>query len=497
MAFALPKHELGEIAIDAGIRLPNFELGEATTNTYTEAGSGGVSVGGAGEIQPFEYVEVGSGGVTVGGAATVLDPFIASGGLLISGTAPVTHVQVVTYVEVMQGGMTAGGVAAESFEFVEFTPSGGVKVGGAATVTHEQQSLSGGVKIGGAALVLPVSGEINAPLTLFQSSIAGTVGTAGILDGALPLLQSDIRGLVAIRGSINATLPSLLESEIVGGVVEIDGVLPLLGCQITGLLGVRGEIAAELPGLTGSITGLSGVIGSIDGRLPLLGDQLEGRATVVGTIEASLPALQATIGGIAGVVGSIAGELPLLRADLKGYFPITGTIDASLPLLSVQLTGVLAATIVDSTVVVNLKTGGVTEYQGFNFNSFTIFGGRVLGASDAGLFALDGGTDAGAEINGYITTGIDDFGSDHKKRCSDAYVSGKSSEPMDFTVLLDEGTASYSYPVPATDTYREGKANLGRGLKARYWQFKVSNRAGADFEIGQVDVEAEKLSRRV
>ena len=285
-------------------------------------------------------------------------------------------------------------------------------------------------------------------------------------------------------------------ARIVGGVVAIEGVLPLLGCQITGLLGVHGEIAAELPGLTGSITGLSGIIGSIDGRLPLLSGQLDGRATVVGRIEASLPALQGTLGGIAGVVGSLAAELPLIRADLAGYFAITGTIDASLPLLSAHLTGVLAGTFV-RTVVVNLKNGGVTEYESYSFNSFTIFEGRLLGTSDAGLSALDGGTDAGAEINGHVTTGIDDFKSEYEKRCTDAYVSGSSPKPMDLTVLLDEGATSYSYPVPASETYRQRKANLGRGLKARYFQFKVSNRDGADFEIGQVNVEAEKLSRRV
>jgi hypothetical protein len=106
------------------------------------------------------YVPV-SGGVRVGGTSPASYSFtiwVPSGGAVVAGTSPVTHIQIQIYaIAAPTGGVSLAGSAGVSELLVSiFTiaPSGGVVVGGAATVTENIPFIPArGAVVGGSAVV--------------------------------------------------------------------------------------------------------------------------------------------------------------------------------------------------------------------------------------------------------------------------------------------------------------------------------------------------------
>ena len=144
----------------------------------------------------------------------------------------------------------------------------------------------------------------------------------------------------------------------------------------------------------------------------------------------------------------------------------------------------------------NLADGAMTEYQQFQFNSFAVFAGKVLAAGAGGIVELTGSTDQGAQIAASVLTGLDDFGIDFNKRVTDAYVGAKSGSDMVFSVVV--AGIKYDYPLATTGAdVRNHKANLGKDLKHRYFQFGLANAGGADFALDGLAVRGVPLSRRV
>ena len=139
----------------------------------------------------------------------------------------------------------------------------------------------------------------------------------------------------------------------------------------------------------------------------------------------------------------------------------------------------------------------MTHYTGYAFNSLATFNGVALGADAGGIYTLSGASDAGAPIAATLRLGNTDFGSSFLKGMDRLYAGYRAAAPMLLSALTD-GVASPNYPLPATagDTVG-GRAKLGKGLQARYWQFTLSNTLGADFVIDALEVTPANEQRRV
>jgi len=146
--------------------------------------------------------------------------------------------------------------------------------------------------------------------------------------------------------------------------------------------------------------------------------------------------------------------------------------------------------------VVNTQSLGVSEYENYNFNSFSY----PYAASSDGIYEIDNsGTDDGAHINASIKTGLLDFGTSLKKQVPYAYLGITETGRVLFkTVSNNTGVKKERwYEVNSyTDVMDTTRVRMGKGVKAKYWQFEISNTEGEDLSLESMEVLPVVLKRR-
>ncbi len=150
--------------------------------------------------------------------------------------------------------------------------------------------------------------------------------------------------------------------------------------------------------------------------------------------------------------------------------------------------------------VMNTRTRGVTQYQGYNFNSFAELDGKYYGANDEGLYLLEGDTDDSALISAHIRTGLTDFGTQLKKQVHDAYIGYTTDGRLLLKVITTDAGARkenwYALNAKEIEASSDNRFRISKGLKSVYWQFEVANVDGADFDISNMTVWPFVLHRR-
>lgn len=143
----------------------------------------------------------------------------------------------------------------------------------------------------------------------------------------------------------------------------------------------------------------------------------------------------------------------------------------------------------------------LSEYVGYDFNSFCKVGDIYLGARDEGLYLLDGDTDDGKPIEASVRTMMLDFGSPVMKRVQAAYIGYTSNGKLMLKVrAVSDGELKeqwYEAKELQAQAPREQMVRVGRGLRSRYWQFELVNINGSDFELANLELHPVYLNRRV
>lgn len=144
----------------------------------------------------------------------------------------------------------------------------------------------------------------------------------------------------------------------------------------------------------------------------------------------------------------------------------------------------------------------ISEYDNYNYNSLTSFKGKFYGASDTGLYELDGEDDGGAPINAEIGSMMLDFGSSKQKRVRTAYLGYTATNQLVLRVKsVSQGQLTEDWyearEVESAEAPRANMVYVGQGLKSRYWQFELVNVDGGDFEIDLLEMYPIFLGRRV
>jgi hypothetical protein len=147
-----------------------------------------------------------------------------------------------------------------------------------------------------------------------------------------------------------------------------------------------------------------------------------------------------------------------------------------------------------TTWAINTKTGAVTEYSNYEFNSFARSGFKYLAASPSGLYELDGADDAGTSIVSVIQSGLAQFGGSRFSSFKAAYLGMRGGG--DVYLKLETGNGvSYTYKI-TTEDMRTTKVNLGKGLRARYFSFQLTS-TGQDFDLESIEFVPITAVRRV
>jgi hypothetical protein len=146
------------------------------------------------------------------------------------------------------------------------------------------------------------------------------------------------------------------------------------------------------------------------------------------------------------------------------------------------------------TWAMNTRSGAVTEYDNYAFNSFARIGNSYLGASDTGLYELLGDDDAGASIVASIKSGFAQWAGTRLAMFKGVYLGIRGTG--DFVLKLVTGDdKTYIYTVNA-QSQKTTKVTTGKGLRARYWSFELVS-TGQDFDLDTIEFVPVVSDRRV
>lgn len=147
-----------------------------------------------------------------------------------------------------------------------------------------------------------------------------------------------------------------------------------------------------------------------------------------------------------------------------------------------------------TTWAMNTRTGAVTEYADYAFNSFARVGQRYLGASEDGLCELLGDDDAGDDIIARVQSGYLQFGGTQLSRLKEAYLAVRNDGAFVLRVVTGDG-AVYNYNVDAR-SMRSTKVHMGKGQRARYFAYELIS-TGQDFDLDTLEFVPIVVARRV
>ena len=144
-------------------------------------------------------------------------------------------------------------------------------------------------------------------------------------------------------------------------------------------------------------------------------------------------------------------------------------------------------------VCMELTGARVSQYAGYDFNSFAKFNNQYLGAGNNGIFVLDSGDydyQAGSQTNidSFFETVLSDMGAGSEQRVRFVTVEAEFDGPLSIQMTCNE-TESHSKAVGRSrETSISGAYRVTgrRDIKGRFWSFRVDNVGGSDYSIDRL-----------
>lgn len=147
-----------------------------------------------------------------------------------------------------------------------------------------------------------------------------------------------------------------------------------------------------------------------------------------------------------------------------------------------------------TTWAVNIRSGAVTEYRNYEFNSFAEVGGIYFGASSSGLYKLLGDDDDGADIIADIKSGFAQWADSKFTLIKGIYLGVRGEGDFVFRLITGDDK-TYNYTV-STLNQRTTRVRHGKGLRARYFAFELIS-TGQDFDLDTIEFVPLVADRRV
>ena len=148
------------------------------------------------------------------------------------------------------------------------------------------------------------------------------------------------------------------------------------------------------------------------------------------------------------------------------------------------------------TWVINFDTKAVSTYTGYDFDRMYEQDGSYYGTRDGGVYLLAGDDDAGAPIDAFVDFGRQTFGDAALKHVPTFYAGVSSTGAL--LLRVDTGKEVFTYDARRNDQHmRQQRFDLGKGLRATYYEFQLFNQAGAEFELDSVEFMAIPSARRI
>lgn len=352
-----------------------------------------------------------------------------------------------------------------------------------------------------------------ATLTLSGYSLAAYSGAYlnEVLENKYALFSYGNVG-VASQNGFDGTLSGYSFESRCGGAAALELSLPTF--TATGTPEQIGEAELELSGYslsaTATVSAGGGVSKTYTGQYAL---SALGGAQARGT----LPRPTVAASGTADRLGQVVGVLPRPTLLASGYGDNLGQVVGVLPTLTPTPNGRVIAvlpramfvatggsqSVVYEAYSVTLNSGKeglqayTTHYTNYPFDRILRFGGKYYGVAADGLFELSGDTFNGTAIVSVVQTAPTDFKQRTMKRPVSMYMSGRVGADFKVSVIsAEEDTNRYSYkPVQKTGS-RTHRVMFGKGVRARYIAYALTNTDGGDFELDDLTPETVVMERR-
>lgn len=148
--------------------------------------------------------------------------------------------------------------------------------------------------------------------------------------------------------------------------------------------------------------------------------------------------------------------------------------------------------------VMNTRSGAMTEYTNYEFNSFAKIGNSYYGAGPNGLFRLDGTTDNGENIDWVVETGMHDDKDTRLKRMPELVMALRANQAIRVRIHHDDLRYNdYVIPASKRDTIYQTRAVLGKGVRSRYFGVELQGLNNADLELDSMQMEMTTTTRRL
>ena len=144
---------------------------------------------------------------------------------------------------------------------------------------------------------------------------------------------------------------------------------------------------------------------------------------------------------------------------------------------------------------INYETNAPSRYDSMPANSMCLFNGKTYMACAAGIYEIGADDDAGRPIHASATVAQTNFGSTKNKRIPYVYIGMRSSGAMQLKAIANNQSDRYYALNAIGGAVRGSRADIGKGLEGQYWQFRVDNVDGADFELDSIEFKPAVLSR--
>lgn len=136
----------------------------------------------------------------------------------------------------------------------------------------------------------------------------------------------------------------------------------------------------------------------------------------------------------------------------------------------------------------NLKNKSVSQTTQ-NYESTCIFRGSPLAVTGTGLVRIASHEDSGLPIRAWVKSNKFDLGENRLKRMHYFYFGLEGDGNLRLSVYADDILAAqYVVPVVEHNGRQEIRVQIGKGIAARYWAWKVENIDGAFFVLHSVKV---------
>lgn len=229
-----------------------------------------------------------------------------------------------------------------------------------------------------------------------------------------------------------------------------------------------------------------------------------GTTDFTGGVAKLLPTPILIVSGTVDATGQVIGVLPTLK------IAPSGKISLQLPHTLIAVSGSTSILTEGGQVLIDYEAysfslmedkDGVTRayttrYTNYPFDRIVRFNNVYYGVASDGLYELDGDTFDGSPIVAVVQTAPTDFKAIEQKRPFSLYIGGRVGADFKVSVVsAEKDTNVYTYrPVDKTGA-RNYRTLFGRGIKARYLAYSLTNTDGGDFEIDDLSPEVTVLKR--